>query len=186
MANSASADTSSRHPVDQVLPLPRLGLLGLQHVLVMYTGCVTVPIVFGAAARLSTSTVGLLVSADLLVAGLVTLLQALGVSRFLGVRLPIVAGATFAGVTPMIMIAGQYGMPAVYGSMLAAGLFGLLIAWPFARAVRFFPPLVSGSVITVIGLSSSASPPASSPGTTPPPRTTHSPATSRSPRASSC
>lgn len=149
----ATAPAATRHPVDQLPPLPRLALLGIQHVLVMYTGCVTVPLVFGAAAKLPTATIALLVSADLLVAGAVTVLQALGVARLLGVRLPIVAGATFSAVTPMILIAGKYGIQAVYGSMLAAGLFGLLVAVPFARAVRFFPPLVSGTVITVIGLS---------------------------------
>ena len=150
---SASTDKPARHPVDEILPVGRLGLLGLQHVLVMYTGCVTVPLVFGAAAKLDTSTIGLLINADLLVAGLVTMLQALGIGRILGVRLPVVAGATFTAVTPMILIAGEYGMQAVYGSMIAAGVFGLLVCVPFARAVRFFPPLVSGSVITVIGLS---------------------------------
>ncbi|WP_234444312.1 nucleobase:cation symporter-2 family protein [Streptomyces sp. NRRL F-525] len=149
----ASTDKPARHPVDEILPVGRLGLLGLQHVLVMYTGCVTVPLVFGAAAKLDTSTIGLLINADLLVAGLVTMLQALGIGRILGVRLPVVAGATFTAVTPMILIAGEYGMQAVYGSMIAAGVFGLLVCVPFARAVRFFPPLVSGSVITVIGLS---------------------------------
>ncbi|WP_329457010.1 nucleobase:cation symporter-2 family protein [Streptomyces sp. NBC_01497] len=139
--------------VDTRPPAGRLGLLGLQHVLVMYTGCVTVPLVFGEAAKLDTSTVGLLVNADLLVAGVITLLQSLGLGKLLGVRLPVVAGATFTAVTPMVLIAGQYGMRAVYGSMIAAGVFGLLVAVPFARAVRFFPPLVSGTVITVIGLS---------------------------------
>jgi len=152
-APASAAEPPARHPVDQLLPPARLGLLGLQHVLVMYTGCVTVPLVFGAAAKLDTSTVGLLINADLLVAGLVTLLQSLGIGRILGVRLPVVAGATFTAVTPMILIAGEYGMQAVYGSMIAAGVFGLLVCVPFARAVRFFPPLVSGSVITVIGLS---------------------------------
>ncbi|MFJ5102142.1 nucleobase:cation symporter-2 family protein [Streptomyces sp. NPDC088554] len=151
--SSVSGPAPGPHPVDQLLPPARLGLLGIQHVLVMYTGCVTVPLVFGGAAGLDTSTIGLLINADLLVAGLITLLQALGIGRFLGVRLPVVAGATFAAVTPMILIAGEYGLPAVYGSMIAAGIFGLLVAVPFARAVRFFPPLVSGTVITVIGLS---------------------------------
>lgn len=142
-----------KHPVDEVLPPARLGLLGLQHVLAMYTGCVTVPLVFGAAAGLDTHTIGLLVNADLLVAGLITLVQSLGIGNVLGIRLPVVAGATFTAVTPMILIAGQYGVQAVYGSMLAAGVFGILVAVPFARAVRFFPPVVTGSVITVIGLS---------------------------------
>ncbi|MET8325699.1 nucleobase:cation symporter-2 family protein [Streptomyces sp. NPDC005181] len=153
MSQPPSPSAPARHPVDQVLPPTRLGVLGLQHVLVMYTGCVTVPLVFGSAAKLDTSTIGLLINADLLVAGLITLIQALGIGKLLGVRLPVVAGATFTAVTPMILIAGEYGMQAVYGSMIAAGVFGLIVAVPFARAVRFFPPLVSGSVITVIGLS---------------------------------
>ncbi|GGR58470.1 MULTISPECIES: nucleobase:cation symporter-2 family protein [Streptomyces] len=130
----------------------RLAVLGLQHVLVMYTGCVTVPLVFGAAAGLDAATIAVLINADLLVAGVVTTIQGAGVGRFLGVRMPVMAGAAFTAVTPMILIAGEYGLQAVYGSMLAAGVFGLLIAYPFAKAVRFFPPLVSGVVITVVGL----------------------------------
>ncbi|MGW2344361.1 nucleobase:cation symporter-2 family protein [Streptomyces sp. NPDC001661] len=130
----------------------RLAVLGLQHVLVMYTGCVTVPLVFGAAAGLDAATIAVLINADLLVAGVVTMIQGAGVGRFLGVRMPVMAGAAFTAVTPMILIAGEYGLQAVYGSMLAAGAFGLLIAYPFAKAVRFFPPLVSGVVITVVGL----------------------------------
>ncbi|MEV7403072.1 nucleobase:cation symporter-2 family protein [Streptomyces sp. NPDC091267] len=131
----------------------RLAVLGLQHVIVMYTGCVTVPLVFGAAAGLDAATVAVLVNADLLVAGIVTIIQGAGVGRILGVRMPVMAGAAFTAVTPMILIAGEYGLQAVYGSMLAAGVFGLLAAYPFAKAVRFFPPLVSGVVITVVGLS---------------------------------
>ncbi|MCM2410796.1 nucleobase:cation symporter-2 family protein [Streptomyces sp. RKAG290] len=130
----------------------RLAVLGLQHVIVMYTGCVTVPLVFGAAAGLDAATVAVLVNADLLVAGIVTIIQGAGVGRILGVRMPVMAGAAFTAVTPMILIAGEYGLQAVYGSMLAAGVFGLLAAYPFAKAVRFFPPLVSGVVITVVGL----------------------------------
>ncbi|CAM5551322.1 xanthine/uracil permease [Streptomyces spiroverticillatus] len=147
------APVAPKHPVDRRPPLARLAAFGFQHVLIMYTGCITVPLVFGAAAGLDRSTIGLLINADLLVAGLITLVQSLGVGKVLGIRLPIVTGATFASVTPMILIAGEYGMPAVYGSMLAAGLFGLVVAVPFARLVRFFPPLVSGVVITVVGLS---------------------------------
>ncbi|WP_246886067.1 nucleobase:cation symporter-2 family protein [Streptomyces sp. GESEQ-4] len=136
----------------QRAPFGRLAVLGLQHVLVMYTGCVTVPLVFGAAAGLDAATIALLINADLLVAGVVTMIQGAGVGRVLGVRMPVMAGAAFTAVTPMILIAGEYGLQAVYGSMLAAGIFGLLVAWPFAKAARFFPPLVSGVVITVVGL----------------------------------
>ncbi|MFJ9852939.1 nucleobase:cation symporter-2 family protein [Streptomyces sp. NPDC101150] len=126
--------------------------MGLQHALVMYAGAVAVPLVFGAGAGLDRETVGVLINADMFVAGIITVIQSLGVGRLLGVRLPLVTGGSFVCVTPMIMIARQYGMPAVYGSMMAAGLFGLLLAVPFARALRLFPPLVSGVVITVVGL----------------------------------
>lgn len=143
----------SPHPVDERPPLARLGALGAQHVAVMYTGCVAVPLVFGAAAGLDTATIGLLVAADLFIAGLITVVQSLGIGRVFGVRLPVVAGASFTAVTPMITIEGEYGLPAVYGAMIAAGVFGMLVAWPFARLVRFFPPVVRGTAVTVIGLS---------------------------------
>ncbi|MFI5779444.1 solute carrier family 23 protein [Nocardia sp. NPDC051570] len=139
--------------VDIRLPAARLLLFGIQHVLIMYTGCVTVPLVFGAAAGLDRSTIGILISADLLVAGVITIVQSLGIGRVMGARLPIVCGATFVALTPMILIAKQYGLPAVYGSMLIGGVVGVALAWPFALIVRFFPPLVSGTVLTVVGIS---------------------------------
>jgi uric acid transporter len=150
MAETTKPD---RSPVDEVPPTGRLLVLGLQHVLVMYAGCVAVPLIVGSALGLDTRTIGLLVNADLVVAGIITLLQTLGVGKILGVRLPVVTGATFAAVTPMILIGQSFGLPGVYGSMIASGISGLLIAVPFSSIIRFFPPVVTGSVITIIGLS---------------------------------
>lgn len=145
------------HPVDERIPLPKLVLMGFQHVLIMYTGCVTVPIVLvNGLARAHPEVarhLPMLISADLLVAGIVTVVQTLGLGRLLGVRLPVVVGATFAAMSPMILIGNQYGLPAIWGSMLAAGVFGVLVARPFSMILRFFPPLVTGPVITIIGLS---------------------------------
>jgi xanthine permease len=144
---------TAKHPVDEVLPVGRLTLLGLQHMSIMYAGSVAVPLIVGSALKLDQATIGLLVNADLLVAGVATLIQAIGIGRIMGVRLPVVAGATFTVVNPMITIAAQYGMTAVYGAMIASGVFGLLIAKPFAKMIRFFPPLVSGTLLLVIGIS---------------------------------
>jgi NCS2 family nucleobase:cation symporter-2 len=143
----------AKHPVDEVLPAGRLALLGIQHMSIMYAGSVAVPLIVGSALKLDPATIGLLVNADLLVAGIATLIQAVGIGKILGIRLPVVAGATFSVVNPMIMIGAHYGMPAVYGAMLASGVFGLLIAKPFAKMIRFFPPLVSGTLLVVIGVS---------------------------------
>lgn len=151
--DSAATEQAEKHPVDQMLPIGRLVVLGLQHVLVMYAGCVAVPLIVGGALGLSSDVVAILVNADLFVAGVITIIQSVGVWKILGVRLPIVAGATFTALSPMILIGSKYGMPAIYGSMLVAGAFGLLIAKPFSKIIHLFPPLVTGTVITVIGLS---------------------------------
>jgi xanthine/uracil permease len=141
------------HPVDEVLPAPRLFILGLQHLFIMYAGAVAVPLIVGGALGLPASTIGLLVNADLLVSGIATVIQSVGIGKIFGVRLPVVAGATFTVLSPMIIVAQKYGLPAVYGALLVSGVFGLLIAKPFSMLIRFFPPLVAGTVIMVIGLS---------------------------------
>lgn len=150
---SASTGPQGVHPVDQVPRPGRLGVLGLQHVLVMYAGTVAVPLIVGGALGLDERTIAFLVNADLFVAGIATTIQATGLTRLLGVRLPVVAGATFVAVGPMIAIGQSFGLQSVYGAMIASGFFGLLFAWPFSKILRFFPPLVTGTVITIIGLS---------------------------------
>lgn len=148
---------STQYSVNDVPPAPRLALLGLQHLAIMYAGAVAVPLIVGPAVGLGARDVAILVSADLLVAGIASVIQSAGIGTVFGVRLPVVAGATFTSVNPMIIIATQYGgragLPVVYGAMLASGVFGLAVARPFAMVIRFFPPLVTGTVITVIGLS---------------------------------
>ena len=139
--------------MDEVLPAHRLAVLGLQHLFIMYAGAVAVPLIVGGALKLPPVTIGLLVSADLLVSGIATIIQSVGISKVFGVRLPVVAGATFTVLAPMIVIAEKYGLQAVYGAMLVSGVFGLIIAKPFSMMIRFFPPLVTGTVICVIGLS---------------------------------
>jgi uracil-xanthine permease len=147
----------TRHPVDEVLPAPRLLVLGLQHLFIMYAGAVAVPLIVGPAVGLDGSDIAILVSADLLVSGIASIIQSVGIGKILGVRLPVVAGATFTVLNPMIIIANSYGgrtgLPYVYGALLISGVFGVLIAKPFSMVLRFFPPLVTGTVITMIGLS---------------------------------
>ncbi|NUR82790.1 MAG: purine permease [Nonomuraea sp.] len=139
--------------VDARLPIPQLATLGLQHVLAMYAGAVAVPLIVGGALKLPADRLAYLINADLLVSGIATLIQCVGVWRF-GIRLPIMQGCTFAAVTPMVVIGTtQGGLPAIYGAVIVSGLLVMLIAPYFAKVVRFFPPLVTGTIITIIGLS---------------------------------
>ena len=82
------------HPVDERLPAGRLTALGLQHVLVMYAGAVAVPLIVGRALKLTPEQVALLISAGLFCCGIVTLIQSLGIGRFVGIRLPVMMGVT--------------------------------------------------------------------------------------------
>jgi NCS2 family nucleobase:cation symporter-2 len=151
----------SLHPVDQTLPAPRLAILGLQHVLVMYAGAVAVPLIVGRALNLPADQVAYLVSADLFACGLATLIQTLGLPG-IGVRLPVMMGVTFASLAPMLALVSTRlgaGAPAagtlseIYGSVIIAGIVGFLIAPLMARISRLFPPVVTGTVILVIGAS---------------------------------
>src|SRR6202795_2432660 len=121
------------HPVDEILPTPRLLALGLQHVLVMYAGAVAVPLIIGRALKLPPEDVAFLISADLFACGLGTLGECIG-SPGAGIRLPVMMGVTFASVGPMLSMAGapDIGLLGIYGSVIPAGIFCILAA-PFIR-----------------------------------------------------
>lgn len=143
---------SHPHPVDQLLPARQLVTYGLQHVLVLYAGAVAVPLILGSALGLSTAEVVLLINANLLTSGIATLIQTLGFWRF-GARLPLVQACSFIALAPMIMIGKAYGLTNVFGAVIAAGAITLFLAPVFSRLLRFFPPVVIGSLITIIGIS---------------------------------
>lgn len=131
-------------------PLRRFSL-GLQHVLAMYAGAVIVPLIVGGALKLTPQQLGYLVSIDLLTCGIATLLQ-VWTNRFFGIGLPVILGCTFTAVGPMIAIGSEYGVSAIYGAIIVAGIFVVLFAGLFGKLIRFFPPVVTGSVVTIIGV----------------------------------
>ena len=140
------------HPVDEVLPAGQLFVYGAQHVLAMYAGAIAVPLLVGSALHLTPEQLIYLINADLFTSGIASFVQAFGFGP-LGVRLPLIQGVTFAAVAPMILIGQQYGIPAIYGAVIVAGLATMLLSGAFSRLLRFFPPLVMGTIITTIGVS---------------------------------
>lgn len=125
--------------------------LGLQHVLAMYAGAVLVPLLIGGALGFNSEQMTYLVSIDIFMCGVATLLQ-LFVNRYFGIGLPVVLGCAMQAVSPLILIGSTDGIGAMYGSIIASGIFILLFAGVFSKIKRFFPPVVTGTVITVIGL----------------------------------
>ncbi|MCM3095376.1 nucleobase:cation symporter-2 family protein [Priestia megaterium] len=125
--------------------------LGLQHVLAMYGGAIVVPLIVGGAIGLTQQQLTYLVAIDLFMCGVATLLQ-VWKNRFFGIGLPVVLGCTFTAVGPMISIGGSYGVSSIYGSIIVAGLLIVLLSAFLGKLVKFFPPLVTGSVVTIIGI----------------------------------
>ncbi|MFK8908100.1 nucleobase:cation symporter-2 family protein [Streptomyces sp. YS-3] len=152
---SAPDPAPEKHPVDETLPPLKMFTSGLQHVAAMYAGVVAPPMVVGPAVGLTPKETAFLIGASLFTAGLATLLQTLGFWK-VGARLPFVNGVSFAGVTPMIAIGkdrGHEGMAVIFGAVIVASVLGFLLAPYFSRLLRFFPPVVTGTVITLIGVS---------------------------------
>ena len=143
-------------PEDERLPIGKTFAYGLQHVLTMYGGIIAPPIIIGNAVGASPDQMALLIASCLFIGGLATILQSIGVP-FFGSKLPLVQGVSFAGVSTMLAIAagdgGAAGLPAVFGAVLVASVIGFLVAPFFAMIIRFFPAVVTGTVITAIGLS---------------------------------
>jgi NCS2 family nucleobase:cation symporter-2 len=139
-------------PEDERLPLGSTIAYGLQHVLTMYGGIIAPPLIIGQIAGLDSTEIGVLIAACLFMGGLATILQTVGIP-FFGSQLPLVQGVSFAGVATMgAIVTSGGGLPAVFGAVIVASIIGLLIAPVFATIIRFFPPVVTGVVITTIGL----------------------------------
>jgi xanthine permease len=133
-----------------------LAVYGVQHVLAFYAGAVIVPILLASAIGLSEEQLVRLINADLFTCGIASIIQSVGFWK-VGVRLPLLQGVTFTAVAPMIAIAnenggGVDGLLAVYGAVIVAGIATFFVAPYFSRLLRLFPPVVTGTVITVIGV----------------------------------
>ncbi|BCW37637.1 uracil permease [Arthrobacter sp. StoSoilA2] len=152
-ANTTSSQPHKpERPEDKRLSIGSTFAYGFQHVLTMYGGIIAPPLIIGAAAGMSSQDIGLLIAACLFVGGLATILQTVGIP-FFGSQLPLVQGVSFAGVSTMVAIVqGGGGIQAVFGSVIVASLIGLAITPLFSKIIKFFPPVVTGTVITTIGL----------------------------------
>ncbi|MDC4233826.1 purine/pyrimidine permease [Actinomyces sp. B33] len=149
------------HPVDQVPPIGKLLVLGFQHVLAFYAGAVVVPLVIASGLGLDEQTLIHLINADLFTCGIASIIQSAGIGTRIGVRLPLIQGVTFTAVSPLIAIGAAAtpagadpttGLATMYGSIIAAGLIVFFVAPYFAKLLKFFPPVVTGTLLTVMGV----------------------------------
>jgi uracil-xanthine permease len=143
--------TTAVHPVDEVLPLPRLILLGLQHVLVMAASPITAVFLVGRALHFSTELTVNLISATFLMCGLGSLLQSFGPFKF-GARLPFIMVPGGAPIVIFLTIAQQTDVQTASGAVILTALFYFAFLPVFARCVIYFPRLVIGTMLLLVAI----------------------------------
>ena len=126
-------------------------VLGLQHLLAMYSGSILVPMMIGQALGYNSEQLTYLVSTDIFMCGVATFLQ-LQLNKYFGIGLPVVLGVAFQSVAPLTIIGQSHGSGAMFGALIVSGIFVVLVSGIFSKLANYFPAIVTGSVITTIGL----------------------------------
>ncbi len=139
------------YELEEKPPVAEAIFLGIQHVAAMIVPATAVALIVGGGVGAGTADTSFLVQMVLVFSGIATLVQVFPIGP-VGARLPIVMGTSFAFVGAAIAIGTQYGLDAVFGAILVAALVEVLIGWQFKRVKRFFPPLVTGLIVMIIGL----------------------------------
>ena len=133
-------------------PLSRAIPLGLQHVLAMFVGNITVPIIIAGILGVTPEEKVFLIQVAIFVAGIATLIQTIGIGP-IGAKLPIVQGTSFGFLPVSIPIAKTYGFGVLLGGALIGGFVQLFIGGILKKIRHWFPPIVTGVVVLVIGIS---------------------------------
>lgn len=128
-------------------------IIAFQHVLTMTPGTIAVPLLLASGLGLDAATTSFLVAANFFTSGITTLIQVVGLGKLVGSRYPIILGSSFAPLAPMIMIGTNYGLPTLFGSIIASGLVIFLLSFFMDKVMKLFPQVVVGTFVTLIGVS---------------------------------
>lgn len=126
-------------------------LLALQHILAAFAGIIAVPLVVCTALGFSIPQTSLVVSASIFVAGIATFIQSKGIGP-VGARVPGMMGTDFTFVNPTIAVGSQFGMAGIVAATLSASIVEIVLSRFIKPLMRFFPPLITGTVVALIGI----------------------------------
>ena len=150
-ASTQQTAPAAQDPVSQMPPLRKAVPLAVQHLLAMFVGNAAPPLIVATAIGMAAGEVTLMVQLAMIVSGVTTVLQTIGVGP-VGSRLPVMQGTSFAFLAVAIPIAEEFGIAAVFGGAFIAGFaqifFGTTLRW----ISPLFPPLVCGIIILIIGI----------------------------------
>lgn len=126
-------------------------LLGFQNIFAAFGGIIAVPLVISSALGFDGLTATALLSASILVSGIATIIQSKGVGP-IGARVPCVMGTDFTFVAPAIAVGGAAGLPGIIGATILGSFVEIISSYFIKPLMKLFPPLVTGTVVCLIGL----------------------------------
>lgn len=146
MENNNTIDINAKLSINKNITM------GLQHVLTMFPGTIAVPLILGNALNLDQATITFLIAANLFTSAIAIFIQVIGIGKNIGSRLPIILGSAFAPLAPMIAIGSEYNLPTIFGAIIGSGILLFICTFFMEKLVKFFPPVVIGSFVTLIGI----------------------------------
>ncbi|MDV5105480.1 nucleobase:cation symporter-2 family protein [Clostridium perfringens] len=149
--NLKNTEVNLIYGVDDDLDLPKKVLFGLQHIFVAFGGIIVVPLVIATSLGFDSKVTTALISASILGSGLATIIQAKGIFK-VGARVACIMGTDFTFVSPAISVGSVLGLPGIIGATILGSLFEVILSFFIKPLMKFFPPLVTGTVVALIGL----------------------------------
>ncbi|EGT3600349.1 uracil-xanthine permease family protein [Clostridium perfringens] len=149
--NLKNTEVNLIYGVDDDLDLPKKILFGLQHIFAAFGGIIVVPLVIATSLGFNSKVTTALISASILGSGLATIIQAKGVGK-VGARVACIMGTDFTFVSPAISVGSVLGLPGIIGATILGSLFEVILSFFIKPLMKFFPPLVTGTVVALIGL----------------------------------
>lgn len=151
-ASIKNSKSTSKYDVEGVPPLKEAIPLGLQHVFAMFLSNIAVAMIVGGLIGIEGEDMVILVQSAMVIAGIGTLMQTHPIGNT-GARLPVMMGTSFGFLPTNIVIAKGYGMPGLLGATFVGGLFCTVLGYFLKPLRKFFPNIVTGTVVLTIGLS---------------------------------
>ena len=149
--NSSKDNSGILYKINDKPPMGISILLAFQHIMAAFGGIVAVPLIVGGALGLPLSDLAFLVSAALFAAGIATFIQARGIGP-VGSKLPCVMGTDFTFVGPSIAVGSTLGLPGIFGATIMGSFIEIVLSRFIKPLRKFFPPIVTGTVVMLIGL----------------------------------
>lgn len=139
------------YEIDDKPPVGVTILLALQHILAAFAGIIAVPLVVASAIGLSVEDTSIMVSATIFVAGITTVIQSKGIGP-IGSRVSGMMGTDFTFANPAISVGSKFGIAGIVGATIAGSLVEIVLSRFVKPLMKFFPPLITGTVVALIGI----------------------------------